>query len=472
MSADPAFRTTIRLRGVSKAFGAGAGSCTAGVAALDDASVEIRGGEVLLVCGPRGAGKTTLLLCAAGLLHCDAGDVVGGHRRVAYRDLARPSRIDAWPDGRRSFSTPAMTSTRARTARATLVGRDGARDGAAIVLAARDPERASRSRPPTPPRSASSTCALASRRQRAQIGAVHRVAEKGRAATRVFFVERRWSSVSEPASPRQPVNALSLLYNSLTRSTDPFAPADGKLVRIYSCGPTVYNPAHLGNFRTFLFADLLRRALRFHGWNVRQVMNITDVDDKIIKRAAEQKKTITQVTEPVTAIFHADREYLRIEPAEEYPKATSYIPQMIALVERLIERGLAYQADDRSVYFAIDRFPEYGRLSRLDRREVRPARASRRTTTRRRTRRTSRCGSRRSPKTKRPAPHGTRRGAAAVPAGTSSARRWRSSCLARRSTSTAAASTWFSRITRTRSPSPRVRPGSRSPVGGAMVLFC
>jgi cysteinyl-tRNA synthetase len=162
-----------------------------------------------------------------------------------------------------------------------------------------------------------------------------------------------------------------LLYNTLTRSTDPFAPADGKLVRIYSCGPTVYNPAHLGNFRTFLFTDLLRRALRFHGWDVRQVMNITDVDDKIIKRAAEQKKSIKQVTEPITAVFHADREYLRIQSAEEYPKATSYIPQMIALVERLIERGMAYQADDKSVYFAIDRFPEYGRLSRLDRREVR-----------------------------------------------------------------------------------------------------
>src|SRR3954447_10436331 len=122
------------------------------------------------------------------------------------------------------------------------------------------------------------------------------------------------------------------LYNSLTRSVDAFAPADGKRVLVYSCGPTVYNPAHLGNFRTFLFADLLRRALRMAGWEVRQVMNITDVDDKIIKRAAEQGKTIAQVTEPVTKIFHADREYLRIEPAEAYPEATSYIPQMIALV--------------------------------------------------------------------------------------------------------------------------------------------
>src|SRR3954462_4452023 len=160
------------------------------------------------------------------------------------------------------------------------------------------------------------------------------------------------------------------LYNSLTRSVDPFTPADGKTALIYSCGPTVYNPAHIGNFRTFLFSALLRRALRLAGWNVRQVMNITDVDDKIIKRAAEQKKTIREVTEPVTKIFQADREYLRIEPAEVYPKATDYIPQMITLVQRLIERGVAYVADDKSVYFAIDRFPGYGKLSRLDTREV------------------------------------------------------------------------------------------------------
>jgi cysteinyl-tRNA synthetase len=161
-----------------------------------------------------------------------------------------------------------------------------------------------------------------------------------------------------------------LLYNTLTRRVEPFAPADGETVRFYSCGPTVYNPAHLGNFRTFLFNDLLRRALRLRGWNVRQVMNLTDVDDKIIKRANQQGKTIREITVPVTEIFHADRTYLRIEPAEAYPKATEYIPQMIALVERLVKAGVAYQADDRSVYFAIQRFPQYGRLSRLDTREI------------------------------------------------------------------------------------------------------
>jgi len=160
------------------------------------------------------------------------------------------------------------------------------------------------------------------------------------------------------------------LFNTLTRRVEAFAPADGERVRIYSCGPTVYNPAHLGNFRTFLFVDLLRRALRLRGWQVYQVMNLTDVDDKIIKRADEQGKTIKEVTEPVTEIFFRDRDYLRIQPAEVYPKATDYVPQMIALVQRLMDRGVAYQAEDGSVYFAIDRFPSYGRLSRLDRREV------------------------------------------------------------------------------------------------------
>jgi len=160
------------------------------------------------------------------------------------------------------------------------------------------------------------------------------------------------------------------LYNTLTRRVEPFAPTDGETVRIYSCGPTVYNPAHLGNFRTFLFVDLLRRTLRLRGWRVHQVMNLTDVDDKIIRRAAEQGKTIREVTEPVTEIFFKDRDYLRIEPAEAYPKATDYVQQMVSLVTRLVDNGVAYQAEDGSVYFAIDRFPSYGKLSRLDKREV------------------------------------------------------------------------------------------------------
>lgn len=160
------------------------------------------------------------------------------------------------------------------------------------------------------------------------------------------------------------------LFNTLTRSIEPFAPIDGETVKLYTCGPTVYNPAHLGNFRTFLFEDLMRRALRLRGWKVEQVMNLTDVDDKIIKRATEQGKTIREVTDPIVTIFHEDRKYLRIEDAEHYPRATAYIPEMIALVERLISNGVAYVADDKSVYFAIGKFATYGKLSRLDTREI------------------------------------------------------------------------------------------------------
>lgn len=161
------------------------------------------------------------------------------------------------------------------------------------------------------------------------------------------------------------------LYNTLTRRVEPFAPADGHTVRMYTCGPTVYNPAHLGNFRTFLFEDLMRRAIRLAGWRVEQVMNLTDVDDKIIKKAAKEGVTITDVTEPFTTMFHEDRRYLRIEDAEIYPKATTHIPEMIALVERLIANDVAYVAEDGSIYFAIERFPDYGKLSQLDKRELR-----------------------------------------------------------------------------------------------------
>jgi cysteinyl-tRNA synthetase len=162
------------------------------------------------------------------------------------------------------------------------------------------------------------------------------------------------------------------LYNTLTRSIEPFAPADGATVRMYTCGPTVYKPAHIGNFRTFVFEDLLRRTMRLRGWRVFQVMNLTDLDDKIIKHAAEKGITIRDVTEPVTEIFHRDRRYLRIEDAEVYPKATEHVAEMIQLVERLFDRGLAYRADDGSIYFAIAKFPSYGRLSRLDARTIQP----------------------------------------------------------------------------------------------------
>jgi cysteinyl-tRNA synthetase len=160
------------------------------------------------------------------------------------------------------------------------------------------------------------------------------------------------------------------LYNTLTRSIETFEPEDGKTVRMYTCGPTVYKPAHLGNFRTFLFEDLLRRVIALRGWKLVQVMNLTDVDDKIIKAASEQGITISDVTAPVERKFNEDRAFLRIQDAEFYPKATDHIPEMIAIVSRLVERKLAYKADDGTVYFAIDKFKGYGKLSRLDTREV------------------------------------------------------------------------------------------------------
>jgi cysteinyl-tRNA synthetase len=160
------------------------------------------------------------------------------------------------------------------------------------------------------------------------------------------------------------------LYNTLTRRIEPFTPDDGQTVRMYTCGPTVYRPAHLGNFRTFLFEDLLRRVIALRGWKIFQVMNLTDVDDKIIKSASERGLSIGEVTAPVTDTFHQDRAFLRIEDAELYPKATEHIPEMIGIVERLVEKKLAYLADDGSVYFAIDKFKDYGKLSRLDTREV------------------------------------------------------------------------------------------------------
>ncbi len=160
------------------------------------------------------------------------------------------------------------------------------------------------------------------------------------------------------------------LYNTLTRKIEQFAPEDGKTVRMYTCGPTVYKPAHLGNFRTFLFEDLLRRVMVLRGWKIFQVMNLTDVDDKIIKNASERGMTIGEVTAPVTETFHSDRAFLRIQDAELYPKATDHIPEMIGIVERLVAKKLAYKADDGTVYFAIDKFKDYGKLSRLDTREV------------------------------------------------------------------------------------------------------
>jgi cysteinyl-tRNA synthetase len=159
------------------------------------------------------------------------------------------------------------------------------------------------------------------------------------------------------------------LYNTLTRRVEPFVPLAPPRVTLYTCGPTVYNYAHIGNFRTFLFEDLLRRHLESQGFDVFHVMNLTDVDDRTIAAAAKAGVPLSQHTEPFVQAFFQDRDFLRIKPAHVYPRATQYIAPMVELVTRLLERGLAYRGEG-GIYFAIEKFPTYGRLSQVERREL------------------------------------------------------------------------------------------------------
>src|SRR5438093_670415 len=160
------------------------------------------------------------------------------------------------------------------------------------------------------------------------------------------------------------------LYNTLTRRVEPFTALALPRVTLYTCGPTVWNFAHIGNFRTFLFEDLRRRHLEWAGFEVYHIMNLTDVDDRVIKAAAAAGKRLAELTDPFAQAFFEDRDFLRIKPAHAYPRATRYMPAMIALIERLLERGVAYRGDDGSVYLSIAKFPTYGRLSQLDRRQL------------------------------------------------------------------------------------------------------
>lgn len=157
------------------------------------------------------------------------------------------------------------------------------------------------------------------------------------------------------------------VYNTLSRQIEEFEPLDGKHVRMYTCGPTVYNFAHIGNYRAYIFEDLLRRYLKYSGFEVTQVMNLTDVDDKTIKGANDAAVSLSDYTAPYKEAFFSDLLILAIEPAEVYPAATDHISEMIAVIERLFERGYAYQSDDGSVYFNIGKFPDYGKLARIDR---------------------------------------------------------------------------------------------------------
>lgn len=156
------------------------------------------------------------------------------------------------------------------------------------------------------------------------------------------------------------------LFNTESRHKEEFRPAEANLVRMYTCGPTVYSYAHIGNFRTYVFEDLLRRTLKFFGMKVQQVMNLTDVDDKTIRGAIANKVSLDAFTEPFKQAFFQDLQALGIEPAEHYPAATDYIAQMIRMIEGLLEKGLAYRGHDGSIYFSIRKFPRYGCLSHLN----------------------------------------------------------------------------------------------------------
>ncbi len=154
-------------------------------------------------------------------------------------------------------------------------------------------------------------------------------------------------------------------YNTLTRKLEEFNSIHPGEARLYTCGPTVYNHAHIGNFRAYMFEDLLRRYLKYRGYKVTQVMNLTDIDDKTIKGSIAKGVSLDEYTAVYIKGFFDDIDALRIERAEHYPPATTHIPEMVALVKKLLDRGVAYRAGN-DIYFSIAKFPNYGKLSHMD----------------------------------------------------------------------------------------------------------
>lgn len=155
------------------------------------------------------------------------------------------------------------------------------------------------------------------------------------------------------------------LFNTESRQKETLKPIKDNHVRMYTCGPTVYNFAHIGNFRTYTFEDILRRTIKFFGMKITQVMNLTDVDDKTIKGAIANDITLDEFTQPYKDAFFEDLKTLNIEQVEHYPAATDYIQEMIKLIETLMQKGLAYKGADGSIYYSIGKFPRYGCLSHL-----------------------------------------------------------------------------------------------------------
>ena len=170
----------------------------------------------------------------------------------------------------------------------------------------------------------------------------------------------------------KPKGGEIFFFNTLTRKKEKFVPLEEGKVKIYTCGPTVYDYAHIGNFRTFVFQDLLRRWLEYRGFKVIQVMNITDVDDKTIRGARKRNIPLREYTDYYMKAFFEDIEALNLEKAEYYPRATEHIPEMVELIKRLMEKGYAYRGEDGSIYYDISKFKDYGKLSKLKIEELKP----------------------------------------------------------------------------------------------------
>lgn len=154
------------------------------------------------------------------------------------------------------------------------------------------------------------------------------------------------------------------LFNTLTREKEKFEP-EGEVVGIYTCGPSVYQYAHIGNFRTFIFEDVLVRYLRFRGYKVKRVMNITDIEDKAIETARKEGKTLRELTEFYSKVFFEDMKTLTLIDADVFPRATEHVPEIIDIIKKMMERGFAYRGKDGSVYYDVSKFQDYGKLSHL-----------------------------------------------------------------------------------------------------------
>lgn len=161
-----------------------------------------------------------------------------------------------------------------------------------------------------------------------------------------------------------------MLYNTASRKKEVLRPIKENHVSLYTCGPTVYNYAHIGNFRTYVFEDLLRRTIQFFGFQITQVMNLTDVDDKTIRGAIAKGVSLNEFTQVYKDAFFQDLKTLNIQPAEVYPAATDYIEEMIELIKIMLDKGIAYKGGDGSIYYAIAKFPQYGCLSHLNLNEL------------------------------------------------------------------------------------------------------